>query len=144
MDKKLLEFFYDMRIVRRKLKQLKEQYGFCGIVFLDVKSETFLFTEQKLREVFEDPNSRILQSSSFESLNEFVRNLYQTEETDRHACPYDFTNIKVEDEQGSYWVQLYACKWTISRRRKIAGIIWIKLEEKERGQKEQEKKMPAW
>lgn len=143
MDKKLLEFFYDMRIVRRKLKQLKEQYGFCGIVFLDVKSETFLFTEQKLREVFEDPNSRILQSSSFESLNEFVRNLYQTEETDRHACPYDFTNIKVEDEQGSYWVQLYACKWTISCRRKIAGIIWIKLEEKEPGQKEQEKKEPG-
>ncbi len=132
MDSKLLEFYTNMRVVRKKLKELQEQYEFCGIVFLDVNSETFLFTGQKLRELFENPNSRILQSCNIRRINDFIRNLYETEETKEYFNPCNITNIKVEDEQGSYWVQLYAWKWKFTRGRSLAGIIWIKLEEKNR------------
>ncbi|MCC8025756.1 MAG: histidine kinase [Clostridium sp.] len=134
MDSKLLEFYTNMRVVRKKLKELQEQYEFCGIVFLDVNSETFLFTGQKLRELFENPNSRILQSCNIRRINDFIRNLYETEETKEYFNPCNITNIKVEDEQGSYWVQLYAWKWKFTRGRSLAGIIWIKLEEKKQAQ----------
>lgn len=129
MDTLLLEFYRKMRGMRKKAQELQEQYSSCGIVVLDVKTDTFLFMDNDLRKQFESPMTSVLKSKNSKRIREFIQNVHQFQESETYANSFDFTNIRVEDKQGSYWVQLYACKCRLKRRRDLACIMWVKLEE---------------